>query len=293
MIHLKNGDTTAQVDPSFGNIVVSFAKGGHEHIWKPDPWNEPTLAGIPLLAPWANRLDGDAYTANGARYQLNPEFNNLRRDGNHLPIHGLLIFANAWHVVTQHASSVTSRLEFWRFPKWMAQFPFAHTIEITHRLQPGSLEIETAIENLSNEPMPLSLGYHPYLKLTDSPRDQWVVHIAARDQVVLSPKLIPTGERHPMSLPTQFPLAGNALDNVFSNLTGEAFLIEGARERISVRFGPKFKIAVIYAPQGRDFVCIEPMTAPTNAFNSGAPELQSIPAGEIWRESFQISIETF
>ncbi len=258
---------------------------GREYIWTPKPWSAPALAGIPLLAPWANRIDGDSYCANGSRYILNAALENLRRDANHLPIHGLLAFAAGWKLICQDESSVTSRLEFWRNPKWMAQFPFAHTIEITHRLRGATLEVETAIENLSEEPIPLCIGYHPYFRL-DSPRDEWRVHVAARDQVVLNEKVIPTRARTPAS--QSVALKGTQLDAVFTNLTGEDFSIEGPGQKLSVRFGSKFPAAIIYAPAGRDFVCIEPMTALTNAFNGPDP-IPHIQPGETWRESFWIT----
>jgi aldose 1-epimerase len=56
-------------------------------------------------------------------------------------------------------------------------------------------------------------------------------------------------------------------------------------------------VAVVYAPRGRDFLCFEPMAAITNAFNldhSGVyRELESIPAGGTWRESFWIGPSGF
>jgi aldose 1-epimerase len=290
-VQIADGDLTAVIRTSYGNNAGSLRVGDREILWTPD---EPgALGGIPLLAPWANRIDGDAYFANGSRFLLNEELGNLRRDAHHFPIHGLLAFVEGWEVVGRGANWVTSRLEFWRFPRWMAQFPFAHTIEITHRLREGSLEVETAVESHSKEPMPLSLGFHPYFQLTDSRRDEWSVRIPARRQVVLSEKLTPTGERLPMSLPDPFPLSGNGLDHVFDSLTGEAFVLEGPRQRISVRFGPKFPVAIVYAPAGRPFVCFEPMTALTNAFNlehAGiASGLQHVGSGEIWRESFWVT----
>src|ERR1035437_7745047 len=111
---------------------------GHEILWRP----HATLADWtpPALAPWANRLDQEAFRANGRRYLLNPGLGNLRYDANHLPIHGLVLFARQWEVIRRGAAFVTSRLEFWRVPEWMAQFPFAHSIEVTHRLEGGSLE---------------------------------------------------------------------------------------------------------------------------------------------------------
>jgi aldose 1-epimerase len=290
MIQLQDGDLAAQVDPSYGNRVRSLRLGGQEFMWTTTERGK--LDGVPLLAPWANRIDGLEYFANGKKYLLNPSLENLRFDGNHLPIHGLVLFADAWKTVARDASFVTSRLEFWKRPDWMAQFPFAHTIEMTHWLRNGALEVETAIENLSEQPMPVAIGFHPYFQLTDSPRDEWHVQISARRQVVLSEKLTPTGETKALDFANPLLLKGQALDTVFDDLTGDAFLIEGRRQRIEVRFGPKFPVAIVYAPPTGSFVCIEPMSALTNAFNldhAGIPSyLQHIAPGGAWRESFWI-----
>jgi aldose 1-epimerase len=291
MIELRDGDLSAQIDPSYGNRVRSLRLHGEEFMWTTTERGK--LDGVPLLAPWANRIDGLEYFANGKKYLLNPALDNLRFDTNHLPIHGLVLFTDAWKTVQQDGSSVKSRLEFWKHPDWMAQFPFAHAIEMTHRLRDGSLEVETAIENLSDQPMPVAIGFHPYFQLTDSPRDEWHVQISARRQVLLSDKTIPTGETKPLEFANPLLLQGQALDTVFDDLTGDAFLIEGRRQRIEVRFGPKFPVAIIYAPPTGSFVCIEPMTALTNAFNldhSGVPSyLQHVQPGAEWRESFRVT----
>jgi aldose 1-epimerase len=59
-----------------------------------------------------------------------------------------------------------------------------------------------------------------------------------------------------------------------------------------VRFGPKFPIAIAYAPETRDFVSFEPMTGLTNGFNLAhdgiIKNLQSIPPSGTWTESFWI-----
>ena len=41
----------------------------------------------------------------------------------------------------------------------MALFPFAHTIEMTHRLKDGVPEVAVRPNNLSAEPMPKDLQY--------------------------------------------------------------------------------------------------------------------------------------
>jgi aldose 1-epimerase len=290
--------TVVSIATDFGNIAYSMTVRGQEILYKPAPdlesWRaKPGLGGVPLLSPWANRIDGDSYYANGKKYSLNLGLGNLRYDGHHLPIHGLVSFTDKWRVVKQDSSSVTSRLEPWRVPDWMAQFPFAYAIEMTHRLHGGSLEVATTVENLSSDPMPLSLGYHPYFQLSDSPRDDWKVHLAARESVLLSDLLVPTGERKAIEFENPYLLSGHVLDNVFTGLTGGDWVVEGKKQKIAVKFGPKYPVAVVYAPKGGSFVCFEPMASQTNAFNlthAGKDAgLQMIPPGSSWKESFWIA----
>lgn len=294
--------TVVSIVPAIGNNAYDMKVNGKSVLWNPYQSLQqfkakPALLGVPFLAPWANRLDQDAYFANGHRYLLNPGLDNYRYDPNHQPIHGLVSFTAEWQVVdtkaTETGAEVTSKLEFWRHPDWMAQFPFAHTIFMTHRLADGVLEVHTRIENYSTDPMPVSVAFHPYYQLDDAPRDEWRVHLAAGTHYTLSPKLIPTGETKPIALPDPLPLAGQFLDDVFGSVAhDQEFSVEGKSEKISIRFGPRFAVAVVYAPPGRNFICFEPMSGVTNAFNlqqSGAyHELQSIPPGGKWDESFWI-----
>lgn len=303
--------TEVSIVPSIGNIAYAMTVHGANILWSPfttltEMKSKPALCGVPFLAPWANRLDQDAFYANGKKYSLNTALGNLRRDPNQHPIHGLLLFSPYWKVTKLDADDksarVTSRLEFWRYPDLMAQFPFAHSIEMTHRLENGKLEVETLIENLSSETMPVGVGYHPYFQIPGTPRDQWKVHVAARDHLELNPQLTPTGERTPVNLPDPASLATTQLDDVFSNLVrgddGHAvFWAEAGGKKISVVYGPKYTVAVVYAPPGKEFICFEPMSAVTNAFNLAHAgiykELQTIPPGAAWRESFWIQATGF
>jgi aldose 1-epimerase len=299
------------IAPSIGNMAYAIQVHGKNILWFPfhspaDLKSQPTFCCVPFLAPWANRLDDDAYWANGKKYRLNPDLANVRRDNHQKPIHGLLNFSAAWTVVSVEAdarsASATSRLEFWKHPEMMAQFPFAHTITMTYRLSNGEVEVETTLDNLSAEPMPVAVGYHPYFQLDDEPRDQWKAHLAARDHLVLNNLLIPTGESKPVEFADPHSLHVSQLDDVFGGLVRGAdgrarFWVEGKKQRIAVTYGPKYTVAVVYAPAARDFICFEPMAAITDAFNlahSGAyKELQSIPAGGHWKESFWITPSGF
>jgi len=303
--------TEVSIVPSVGNIAYSMTVHGKNILWWPfksvaEMKANPALCGVPFLEPWANRLDQDGYYANGKKYLLNPELGNVRRDPNQKPIHGLLLFSPYWKITKLEADDrsarVASRLEYWRYPELAAQFPFAHTIEMTYKLANGTLEVETLVENQSSDPMPVGLGYHPYFQLPEVPRDQWKAHVAAREHLELSPLLIPTGARTPVSLPDPASLATTQLDDVFSKLMRgpddrAEFWVEGGGRKVSVIYGPKYTVAVVYAPPGKDFICFEPMSAITNAFNLAHAgiykELQSIPPGGTWRESFWIQASGF
>jgi aldose 1-epimerase len=303
--------TEVAVAPSIGNIAYEMKVNGKNAFWVPfqslgELRAKPVLCGNPFLSPWANRIDQDAFWANGKRYLLNPDVGNLRRDGNAKPIHGLLSFSPLWTVVAAEADGnsarVTSRLEFWKYPELMAQFPFAHTIEMTYRLAGGVLEVETRLQNHSVEPMPVGIGFHPYFQLHDAPRDQWKVHVAARERLVLSNLLIPTGERQPVTFAAPQSLAETQFDDVFTALVrsedGKArFSVAGKQEKITVIYGPKYPVAVVYAPPGRNFICFEPMSTATNGFNLAHQgiykELQSVPAGGEWRESYWVEPSGF
>jgi aldose 1-epimerase len=297
--------TEVLIAPSLGNNSYEMKVKGKRVFWSPyatlgELKAKPTQVGNPFLAPWANRIDSDAYWANGKKFLLNRELNNFRTDQNKSPIHGLLVFAE-WKVKSlkagDDAAEVTSQLEFWRNPEWMAQFPFAHTIEMTYRLQDGTLQVATSLENHSSQPMPVSVGFHPYFQVNDAPRDQWKVHIPAKDSMILSKTLIPTGETKPNPYSDPQSLQGTQLDDVFTGIVRDAqgraeFWVQGVTEKVSVIYGPKFPVAVVYAPPGRNFICFEPMSGPTNAFNLAHQgiykELQTVAPGATWTESFWI-----
>jgi len=301
-------ETEVAIAIGAGNMAYELKVRGANFLWFPfaDPaelLEHPKFCGVPFLAPWANRLDGDSYWVNGKQYTLNAAIANFRRDPNGKPIHGLLNYSRDWTLVSadadEHSSQATSRLEFGAHPGLMAQFPFAHTITMTYRLAEGVLQVETALWNRAAEPLPVAIGYHPYFQLHDAPRDQWKVHLAARAHLVLSSQLIPTGERKPVEFSDPHALNRGPLDDVFSDLVrggdGRArFWVEGLNQRVTVAYGPKYPVAVVYAPPGKDFICFEPMAAVTNAFNLAHaglyPSLQTVPPGGEWRESFWIEV---
>jgi aldose 1-epimerase len=316
-LHDAVSRTTLAIVPSVGNIGFELTLNGQNVLRWPYASIEafkarPGLSGIPFMGPWANRLDEQAFHANGRKYSFDMTLGNVRGA---IPIHGFLTTTDQWQVtdVGSDASGAwsTSTLEFYRYPMWMKQFPFAHLIRMTYRLADGVLEVRTRIENLSREPMPVSIGFHPYFQLTDSAREDWTLSIGARTHWLLASNKLPTGRTQPIAElvpdPMRVALRDVDLDHVFGDLVRDdagrsVVTLRGRQQQLDVAMGPNYRAVVLYSPGpsggrgraagDRGFVCIEPMAAITNAMNMAHrglyDDLQSIPPGGAWEESFWI-----
>ena len=346
----KTSQTVVSIVTSVGNMAYEMKVKGHNILRFPFASVEdyksrpPSRHGIPLLAPWGNRLDEQAFYANGKRYAFDMSLGNITGA---VPIHGFMSLTDQWQIVElKHdgtAAWLTSRLDVYKQPAWMKQWPFAHTIEMTYRLAGGVLEVRTKVVNMSAEPMPVALGYHPWLQLTDSPRDEWTITVPARTRWLLSWQKVPTGETEPTdAFFTNFKgaLKDYNIDDVFTDLVRDAqgrvtATLNGRSQQIEVTQGPNYRAMIVYSPNplgtGRgsqipppnpnppaapgpgqtpaasppppnplataNFICIEPMAGITNALNLAHrgvyKELQSIPPGGTWQESFWIRAKGF
>lgn len=307
-------DTSRNMDfgivPDIGNFGYEFKVNGKDVFIPPESFQSYLekrwfCCGNPFMAPWANRIDRDHYFFQGKKYLLNDALGNLLHEQYKQALHGLLVFDPRWTVVATGASKtqgafITTRLDFYRFPDLMAQFPFAHTIEVTHRLRDGQLEITTAVINVGGAAMPVFFGYHPYFR-PDGPREEWTLSVGAKNHWIVSPQLIPTGEKEPADnfLPgaKNFTLGKTLIDDNFSDLErGPDGLgrisVKGKSQKIDVLYGKEFDFAVIYAPLDNALICIEPQTGPTNAFNLNHegkfPGLNVLEPGKVFRASFWI-----
>ena len=255
-------DTVVSVMTPLGNAYEMVVKGQNvirQTFSSVDEFRaRPGLNGIPLLAPFANRLDEPAFYANGRKYNFDMELGNVRGA---IPIHGFLSAAKDWKLVEAKADAkgawVTTKLDFYRNPQWMKQFPFAHRLEMTYRLEDGVLEVRTRIENLSVEPMPVAIGFHPYFQLTDSARESWTLSVPARTHWLLADNKIPTGQTEPaekfFANPQAAPLKDLDLDDVFGDLERDAqgravVRVTGKAQQLEVVLGPKYRSVVLYSP---------------------------------------------
>ncbi|WP_077490464.1 aldose 1-epimerase family protein [Sinomonas mesophila] len=246
----------------------------------------PGAAGI-TLAPWANRIEDGRWTLDGAVQQL-----DITEPSRGHASHGLLR-NTGYEAVDRSAGSVA--LEAVVFPQHGYPFLVRHRVEYALD-DDGGLSVRQTLANDSAREAPFGLGAHPYLRLGDVPTEELALQVPASTRLVADGRLIPRASE---------PVAGDAdlrggrvvgglggglgIDAAY---TGLAF--EGGRAR-----------SVLKAPDGRSVwlwqddacpyvhvfvsdrypgrlkaVALEPMTAPANAFNSGAGLRWLAPGGE-------------
>src|SRR5580765_2751958 len=100
VMHLEDAGTHTAVSiaTSVGNIAFSMTVNGTNVLhWPYKTIDEfaakPAMSGVPFLGPWANRLDEQAFYANGKRYPFDMELGNVRGA---IPIHGFLTTNSNW-----------------------------------------------------------------------------------------------------------------------------------------------------------------------------------------------------
>ncbi len=289
---LVSGELTAVFLPAKGMLGASLRHRGEELLGRVEDLEASAAkggtAGIPLLYPWANRLDGLGYRVLGQRVALNPESPLVHLDEHRLPIHGVPWAQLSWEVTAETADRLRARLS-WTDARLLAVFPFRHHVELDVRLSPWGLSVETTVVASGGEPVPVSFGFHPYLALPDEPRAEWRLSLPKLQRHTLDARGIPNGEKTPF--PGFDGPLHESLDDLFSLLEEPGTLsLAGRKRRLSVELASGYSWAQVFAPKDKPFVALEPMTAATGAFNQGAG-MPTVEAGGKLRATFAIRVE--
>jgi aldose 1-epimerase len=296
-VTLSAGELEAAFAPGLGMAGVSLRHGGEELLDRQAGLSayaeRGAVMGIPLLHPWANRLSGFEYAVDGRAVRL-PDGPPLVRCEEHgLPIHGLLSGASHWRVRSVAAerdrARLTAELAFDTHPELLAAFPFPHTLRLEAVLDADGLTVATTLTASDVVPVPVAFGYHPYLRLPGVDRSMWQLELPARRYLVTDDRGIPTGH-HADERPARLSLGRRGFDDGFDGIAdGAEFSVAGGGRQLIVTFVTGYPAAQIFSPPGAQFVCFEPMTAPTNALRSGHG-LRRVGPGAAFTAVFRIAV---
>ena len=271
-VTLASGDLEATLVPELNMLGTSLRLGGEEFVALQGGtarYRSRSTTGIPLLAPWANRLAAWSYRAAGRRVDLSGR--DLTTDPNGLPIHGTM-WAESWEIETLSARGRTARMHAafaYERPDLLATFPYPHRLEMAIANDGRSLSISTTVRPTGDRAVPVSFGFHPYLRLPSGRRSSWRLLLPRRGHLELDDHMIPTG-RSVDERAESLPVGRRTFDDGYELTGGSTVGLESTDHRLSVRFGAGYPFAQVFAPPGAGFVCLEPMTAPTNALANGS-----------------------
>ena len=272
VLSTSDGLAEVHVIPERGALVTRFRVGNDELLYLDDSTlldrTKNVRGGIPVLFPFAGKLPGDRYEANGRAYTMGQ--------------HG---FArkSAWIVVDHGAdkdrSFVTCELR--STDTTLAVFPWAFSIRIVCALEGTELRITTEIQNLSETRMPHALGFHPYFRVLDAEKDRVGVRTDAKrafDNTTGQPALV---KKIDFTVPE---LDLHLLDHSSSG----TIVRRGQLRSLGLSWSDGFTCLVLWTLAGKDFVCVEPWAAQGGALATG-DRLPWIEPGQTASLSFGIS----
>jgi galactose mutarotase-like enzyme len=272
-IELRSGTLRATFVPGVGMTGVSLRRDGREHLALPggvDAVRAGHTGGLPLLAPWANRLGARRYRAAGVDVDLRRL--RLHTDDHGLPMHGLLLGWPEWEVTGARVQRGVPRLTATTIVDAPA-FPFPHLLEVAVSAHDDRLVVVTTLVPTGDREVPVAFGWHPYLRVPGTPRSRWQLRLPAREHLALDDRGIPTGAstREPAEAA---PVGGRTFDDLYAlgrdhrlALTGD----DGAS--VELRGDANYPCAQVWVPPGKPFAALEPMTVPTDALVAGTTPL--------------------
>jgi aldose 1-epimerase len=290
---LRAGELEAVFLPAHGMLGASVRHRGVEILGRVEDLEAAAArgssAGIPFLHPWANRLAEPRYRVQGRPVELDVSSPLLHLDEHGLPMHGVPWSLLPWIVTEARQDSVSARLE-WSTSDLLNIFPFSHHVELAASIQPDGLTLETTLVAGSESSVPVSFGFHPYLRIPELSRANWQLELPAMGKLSLDSSGIPTGDEKPFE-GFNARLNESSFDDGFALMRERtSFTIAGATRRISVDLLEGYRYTQVFAPKDKDYIALEPMTAPTSALTSGRG-LRLVGPGERFRAVFRIRID--
>ena len=286
-LRVATGDLAATFLPDLGMTGVSLRCGDREHLALPGglaALRAGSTLGLPLLAPWANRLARRQYRAAGVDVDLPGRA--LGTDGNGLPIHGVLVGQPGWRIGRRAARADRASFRA-ALDVDTPAFPFPHRIELAVTARERRLTIDTTVVPTGPRAVPIAFGWHPYLRLPGTPRRRWRLRLPARTHLALDDRGIPTGDQHDEE-PEAAPIGGRTFDDLYRLGRQRELALVADDVAISMRAGASYPYAQVWVPAGRPFAALEPMTAATNSLLDGTAPLVA-PGGE-HTASFDLTI---
>jgi aldose 1-epimerase len=271
-VALAGGECILGIAPQVGGAWTSLAWRG-QPVLRPTPaaalaeGNVRATACYPLV-PYSNRIANARLRHDGRDHVL------ARNFGDHPhAIHGVG-WQRAWTVVD--AAPDRAMLGFAHRPDtddaraaWPWPFDATHAMHVTGNGNATTLFATLTIRSRADEPFPFGLGWHPFFPRTAATRLAFdATHVWRNDETCVPVERVEVPAAWSFSTSRTTDIV---LDQVFAGWSGTAVLEQPqAGHRIDIRADRALSRLVVYVPEGRDHLAVEPVTHDTDAFNRHA-----------------------
>ncbi|MBI3268986.1 MAG: hypothetical protein HYZ53_08185 [Planctomycetes bacterium] len=234
MLTISHGDTKASIAPERGALVAGLTVAGREVLFLDRAsFDDPTKnvrGGIPILFPYAGKLENGTFLAAGTKMGQHGFGRNKR-----------------WTPTEQTADALTVRLT--PDDETRAVYPYEFVAEQTATVLPRGLQVDLLVGNLGTKPMPVSPGWHPYYCVPGAQKGA-----VTGDVPGFTPDKIGNDREFDFGLPA--PANGRA-----------RFQVPGLGA-LCIRFSPEMRHMQFWSLPGKDFICLEPFFGPNNTVNT-------------------------
>src|ERR1700722_5901008 len=272
-LHAVAGDTidlsdseaqsSVSIVPARGAIVTRFRVGGRELLYlDPETLRDPAKnvrGGIPVLFPSPGRLSGDHFVHGDSSGSMKQH--GFARD---LPWETRSVAGTD----TAHATLAVHSIDVTR-----AAYPYDFVLAMTFSLVGATLRLDVDVENTGRAVMPFAFGLHPYFLVPDADKAHArIATHATRAFDNVAKKTVPF---------RGFDLTAKEVDlHLLDHGSTESELAWGDGARLGIRASPELTRWVVWTLAGRDFVCVEPWTAPADALNTGEGLIELTPGAK-------------
>ena len=267
IIELGDDDSSVTIVPGRGALVTRFRVGDRDLLFMDESTlRDPTKnvrGGIPVLFPSPGRLSAD-------RFERGGHSGSMKQHG----------FARdlAWRARTHGAADAArATLVLESSDATRVMFPWSFRVTLVVALRGATLRLDVSVENTGNEPMPFAFGIHPYFLVVDKAGAR-IATRATRAFDNVTKTVVPF---------RGFDLTAKEVDLHLLDHGGSESTLEWADgAHLDLRASPELTRWVVWTLAGRDFVCVEPWTAPADALNTGESLLVLEPGAtqQLWIE---------
>jgi aldose 1-epimerase len=271
-LQLEAGGARVLLLPAIGGAIGAFT-WRDKPVLRPMPDDAITSIDVrracsyPLI-PYSNRIRDARLAFSGNVHALGHNF------GDHPhAIHGVG-WQRAWSAGKASATRAILTLEHGAQDSekgaWPWPFRATQCFDLAADLRHATLSATLTIQNTGTAPFPFGLGWHPYFPRDATTTVSFAAHaVWINDATQLPQRRIDATGAWDFASPR--PFGDDTIDNVFCVWNGTATLHSPARGIVAtIEADSACRWLVVYAPAGRNFVALEPVTHETDAFNRHA-----------------------